>query len=97
MKDCPIYQKSQTRCYPLTSKSSRERQSVCFLGSELRVETWPKLDTDLAALIGHLGDTTTKWDNGFLINCSILGISAAVLVDSGSTATNFNQSIPIYQ
>ena len=48
--------------------------------------TWPKLCADLAAWIGHLGDTITTWDNGFYANCTILGISAAFLVDSGSTA-----------
>ena len=49
--------------------------------------TWPKLCPDLSACIGHLGDTITTWDNGFYANCTTLEISAAFLVDSGSTAT----------
>ena len=47
---------------------------------------WPKPDTDLAAWIGHLGGTTTKWDNGFYAYCSILGVSVAFIFDRGSTA-----------
>ena len=48
---------------------------------------WPTTDVDLAAWIGHLGDTTTRWDNGFYVNCTVLNIQTAFLVDSGSTAT----------
>ena len=48
---------------------------------------WPIIDADLAAWIGHLGDTATRWDNGFYVDCSLLDTSAAFLVDSGSTAT----------
>ena len=48
---------------------------------------WPTIDADLAAWIGHLGDTTTRWDNGFYVDCSLYDVNAAFLVDSGSTAT----------
>ena len=48
---------------------------------------WPTTDVNLAAWIGHLGDTTTRWDNGFYVNCTVLNIQTAFLVDSGSTAT----------
>lgn len=41
----------------------------------------------MAAWFGHLGDTTTKWDNGFYTECNVLGVRTALLVDSGSTAT----------
>lgn len=41
----------------------------------------------MAAWIGHLGDTTTRWDNGFYVDCNLLDVNAAFLVDSGSTAT----------
>ena len=33
------------------------------------------------------GDTTTRWDNGFYVDCTVLNIKTAFLVDSGSTAT----------
>ena len=48
---------------------------------------WPTIDANLAAWIGHLGDTTTRWDNGFYVDCNLLDVNAAFLVDSGSTAT----------
>ena len=53
----------------------------------MTAEKWPIIDADLAAWIGHLGDTTTRWDNGFYVDCNLLDVHAAFLVDSGSTAT----------
>ena len=66
---------------------SKKRESVCSLGQELTEGKWPIIHADLAVWIGHLGDTTTRWDNGVYVDCNLLDIHAAFLTDSGSTAT----------
>ena len=58
------------------------------LSQESTGEAWPTIDANLTAWLGHLGDTTTRWDNGFCnVDCNLLDVNAAFLVDSGSTAT----------
>ena len=48
---------------------------------------WSIIDADLAAWTGYFGDTATRWGNGFYADCRLLDASAAILVDSRSTAS----------
>ena len=69
-----------------------KRGSVYSLDQESTGESWPTIDVNLAAWIGHLGDTTTRWNNGFYVDRNLLDVNAAFLVDSGPIATLVSES-----